>query len=236
LETGRIRESLVGPGGQAGDVAFHAGHRWLVVSFDNGPFQGWILWDTANLDSPTMHPTEQVAKGLAIRPSTRQVAWTEGTQLRLMDVSSNELRVDLNLPFVPFKLHFSPNGNWLAATRNENIVICDPDSGRIVLQLSHENGVNPKVHVGSCVGLDNEGRAIASARVEPQKSNRLESLIRVAADGKSYEELIGGLDDCYFMKLSPDQRFLAITPFQPVANLPGKDFPLMIGTLPPPNW
>jgi WD40 repeat protein len=74
------------------------------------------------------------------------------------------------------------------------------------------------------VGLDNEGRAIASARVEPQKSNRLESLIRVAADGKSYEELIGELDDCYFMKLSPDQRFLAITPFPGRGQFAGKGF------------
>jgi WD40 repeat protein len=202
----RVREVLPGPGGVLSYFAFDPGSKWAAASFWNGPLQGWMMWDTANPGVTVTRATDQRVNGLAIHPTAPQIAWTEMQTLRILDVPTDEVRCEIELPAAGAALKFSPDGRQLVVNAGIETLICDPAEGKVMRALNLRSLLGPQATMLSLLSIDHEGRIYVL-----YKSGAQASLVRVAADGKSHDTLIKDLGDAYDGFLSPDGELLAVT-------------------------
>jgi WD40 repeat protein len=191
------------------DVSFNPRHKWVAAGFGRGQYQGWMLWETQSQELAAARATYQLPQAIAMHPLLPQIAWLEAGALRILDVPSDEVRVDATLPLVADRLEYSPQGTWLAASKGAAIVVCDPESGNVVLPLDPRDQQPSGQPSPDFVGIDDDGRLLLLRRPSRRPAVK-SSLLRRSADGKHEEVLIADLGNASCAFLSDDQQLLAV--------------------------
>ena len=207
IESGRIRETLPGPGGVLNEIEFDNARRWIVASYRAGPFVGWILWDLKNQDSQP-HPTTEQVRALAIHPAMPQIAWAESKTVRTVDSETGKELLNFSMPDYVHRLEFSGDGSLLYVMTGTKSV-CSAATGKVLYELpSGRPDSAIKLQCDDFLCFDEQGRVYASA-FDTSSPARQKCLARGAADGSTWEILIP-LIGAGPARLSADRTRLAV--------------------------
>jgi hypothetical protein len=175
---------------------------------------GWILW---NLGMPHATPfvfrTSSACRAIAIHPKLPEVAFAIGTLVRRMDVATQTEDKALEVNEAVEQINYSADGERLAVSAS-SFWVWNAETGEKEYQLPSARGaVKSTVACEKVVEFDDQRRVWAIA-FAPGSHPVKRSLVRFAADGKTWETLIADLHpegpiQPHSAVLSPDRRQLA---------------------------
>jgi len=127
LQTKEIELQLDGPNGRIHALAFDDQKKWLAATILGQEFKGWVLWNSKNADEPIIHPTDEVARAIAISPASGQLALGFGTSVQTMDVVTGEKGITIELKNHIQNMIYSRDGKRLAV----NDTVWDAKTGEM---------------------------------------------------------------------------------------------------------
>jgi WD40 repeat protein len=222
LETGRIETSLPSPGGILSNVAFDLRRNWIVASFWNGSFQGWILWDVRE-GNAIPHRTSGKVRALAIDPERSQIAWAEEGRIQFLDVPTGETLREFTLPGLIVTMAYSDDGKLFTIRSDGDYAIHDATSGeRKVAIPAVRIQESPDLFIKDFLGVDAQGRPWAT--IGGGELKQAQNLVRFDADFKRWDTLIDNIHAGGAI-ISSDRRLLAMREFE---SYPGGPTPIQI--------
>jgi hypothetical protein len=223
------------PGTKEADVIWPVGgHRieglvvdrernWVAAIVGGERRTGWLLWSADKPEaSPIAFATPDTCRAIAIHPKSPEVAFAVGRTVRTMNVSSKTEGKPLEMSEPADALKFSADGRWLAVSGG-TFSVWDVERREKRFELPNAQGPNrTEIACEKIVDLDDQGRIWAIA-FAPGSHPVKRSLVRYAADGKTWETLIADLHTLGPVQpssavVSPDQRQLAILSQEKSAN------------------
>jgi WD40 repeat protein len=140
------------------------------------------------------------------------VAWAEEKTVRVLDIPSDEMRLELTLPDYVHWLLFADDGQRLMV-RCGTFYVVDVAAGKQLFRLGwNDQGPQwPKLSVTQTLAIDTEHHLWALATNSANSPPR-HSLVRISSDGQLYETLIAdlGLETLGQASLSTDRKLLAV--------------------------
>lgn len=126
-------------------MLFSDDRKRLLIGFGYGP-PAVTLWDLAeNREIATFRGHEDSIQSLAFRPGSATIASSSGGALdysvRLWDSRSEKELASFRMNGIPFKIAFSPTGDYLATTDGDQVGLIDVVHRRLVrrMDLSHND-------------------------------------------------------------------------------------------------
>jgi hypothetical protein len=200
------------PGGIVNLVIFNEEQKLIALSTFHRAQLGWIVIDLAAPQRPIRFGTDEKIRSLAIHPQERRIAWTEGNLLRRLGLDDPDQNPEDTTLSGPADIAYSSNGKWLIVNQGGHHQIMDARSGKLHLDMPSEvRKPRPETGCREVFDIDDEGRIWALAA---NSSTGDRSLVRYAADAKSFETSVTGLrGHTHDITLSPDRRWLARTKY-----------------------